>query len=125
MIFQGSYIHNHPRRRQSAAASIHNNTSTPSRRSAPNLSAMLADLDASTNNNGNGSNAASDDMTAELDLSDPPSYLDKSGNNGGLALNGSDVMTTIPLEDSRENTPMFLPRSSSRVVRIISKQSNV
>lgn len=90
-------------------------TSTPSRRSAPNLSSMLAGLDTS---NGAGSANGGDDLTAELDLSDP-CFGNGSGGGGG-----SD-MSTIPLEDSLESSAMFTPRSNSRVVRIISKQSNV
>ncbi|HIE85165.1 MAG TPA: hypothetical protein EYQ00_15580 [Dehalococcoidia bacterium] len=46
------------------------------------------------------------DLTAEVDLSD-------------------ELGVTPILQDSNEDTPMFTPRSNSRIVRIISKQSNV
>ena len=44
-------------------------------------------------------------MTAEIDL--------------------SDELGVTPIHDSFEDTPMFTPRTNSRIVRIISKQSNV
>lgn len=47
------------------------------------------------------------DLTAELNLSDE---------NLGVA---------PMIQDNLEETPMFAPRTSSRIVRIISKQSNV
>ena len=47
-------------------------------------------------------------LTAEIDLSDPDPDLG-----------------AVPIDDSTEDTPMFTPRSSSRVIRVISKQSNV
>ena len=47
------------------------------------------------------------DLTAEIDLSDPD-------------------LGVAPIHDSQEDTPMFCtPRTSSRIVSIISKQSNV
>jgi len=46
------------------------------------------------------------DMTAEIDLSD-------------------EFTGVTPIQDSFEDTPMFTPRTNSRIVRIISKQSNV
>jgi len=47
------------------------------------------------------------DLTAEIDLSD-------------------DTLGVAPIHDSHEDTPMFCtPRTNSRIVRIISKQSNV
>ena len=45
------------------------------------------------------------DLTAEIDLSDD--------------------LGVSPIHDSHEDTPMFTPRTNSRIVRIISKQSNV
>jgi len=79
-------------------------TSTPSnRQSAPNLSSML-----STPIVGAGEPASSktnNDLTAEIDLSDD--------------------LGVTPIHDSHEDTPMFTPRTNSRIVRIISKQSNV
>lgn len=63
--------------------------------------------------NNSGDNNVTNDMTAEIDLSDP---INVSGVNG----------LEEASDDSRETTPMFMtPRSNSRVVRIISKQSNV
>ena len=47
------------------------------------------------------------DLTAEVDLSDPD-------------------LGVTPIHDSHEDTPMFCtPRTNSRIVKIISKQSNV
>lgn len=37
----------------------------------------------------------------------------------------SDELGVAPIHDSHEDTPMFTPRTNSRIVRIISKQSNV
>jgi len=80
-------------------------TSTPNnRQSAPNLSTIMTtsaaiDLDTDLNNH------HCNEMTAEIDLSDD--------------------LGVTPLQDSHEDTPMFTPRTNSRIVRIISKQSNV
>lgn len=55
-----------------------------------------------------------DELTAEIDLSDPK-YASRP-----------DDLGVAPLSDQNEGTPMMCtPRSNSRVVRIISKQSNV
>jgi hypothetical protein len=51
------------------------------------------------------SRVVNNDLTAEVDL--------------------SDELGVTPLHDSHEDTPMFTPRTNSRIVRIISKQSNV
>ena len=91
-------------------------TSTPNRQSAPNLTATTIDTDLDFETSGilavaaagnNISDAVANDLTAEVDLSD-------------------ENLGVVPLQDSHEDTPMFFtPRSQSRVVRIISKQSNV
>lgn len=90
-------------------------TSTPNRQSAPNLSSIISatgSVFAEPPNNksiitGNGSPVQANDLTAEIDLSD-------------------DLTAGItPIQDSFEDTPMFTPRTNSRIVRIISKQSNV
>lgn len=74
-------------------------TSTPNRQSAPNLSSMTAeDFEVSK--------VVGNDLTAELDLSD-------------------ETLGVAPLQENLEDTPMFAPRTNSRIVRIISKQSNV
>ncbi|XP_059080121.1 uncharacterized protein LOC131878217 [Tigriopus californicus] len=94
------------------------NTSTPNRRSAPNLGAVFQNLDTSRLNQINGAKSpltsngfgAPIDLTAEIDLSDPEQFND---------------LGVTPLDSSTEHTPMFMPRTNSRVVRIISKQSNV
>ena len=55
-------------------------------------------------------NLGCNDLTAEIDLSD------ENMENLGVT----------PIQDSHEDTPMFCtPRTNSRIVRIISKQSNV
>lgn len=76
-------------------------TSTPTnRQSAPNLSSMLNSPLSDAHYEGK-----ADDLTAEVDL--------------------SDELGVAPMHDSHEDTPMFTPRTNSRIVRIISKQSNV
>jgi hypothetical protein len=56
--------------------------------------------------------AVTDELTAELDLSDPAINMNISG--------------VAPLKTKEEEETMFItPRANSRVVRIISKQSNV
>ena len=69
------------------------------------LTSAAVDLDQITGSGGG--QAVANDLTAEIDLSDP-----------------SDLGVT-PIHDSHEDTPMFTPRTNSRIVRIISKQSNV
>ena len=62
-----------------------------------------------------------DDLTAEIDLSDPAQV-------SGLIQDDDDLGITplSSLTGSTEVQPMIItPRSNSRVVRIISKQSNV
>ena len=91
-----------------------------SRRSAPNLTSMIAiDLDQTELENG-----LADELTAEIDLSDP-AHVSGLGNDD----DGDDLGVTpiSSLTGSVEGTPMICctPRSNSRVVRIISKQSNV
>jgi len=86
-------------------------TSTPNRRSAPNLPSMVTiDLEQSQFED-----YFAGDLTAEIDLSDP------------MHVSRLDELGVAPLPtDQNEATPMMCtPRSSSRVVRIISKQSNV
>ena len=84
------------------------------RRSAPNLTAMVAiDLDQSPENH------LADELTAEIDLSDPAHISGMDDEDLG-------VTPISSLTGSVEGTPMICtPRSNSRVVRIISKQSNV
>lgn len=79
-------------------------TSTPNRQSAPNLMTVLPlpnnqDLELTS------SPSKGNELTAEIDLSDD--------------------LGVSPIHDSHEDTPMFTPRTNSRIVRIISKQSNV
>lgn len=79
-------------------------TSTPNRQSAPNLMTVLPlpnnqDLELTS------SPSKGNELTAEIDLSDD--------------------LGVSPIHDSYEDTPMFTPRTNSRIVRIISKQSNV
>jgi hypothetical protein len=85
------------------------------RRSAPNLTAMVAiDLDQSAPEN-----YLADELTAEIDLSDPAQVSRLEDDDLG-------VTPISSLTGSVEGTPMICtPRSNSRVVRIISKQSNV
>jgi len=83
-------------------------TSTPNRQSAPNLSSSIS-VSGSVfcEQNKLTSPTVANDLTAEIDLSD-------------------DLTAGItPIQDSFEDTPMFTPRTNSRIVRIISKQSNV
>ena len=75
-------------------------TSTPNRQSAPNLSSMISASEFDPNKS-----SPVNDLTAEIDL--------------------SDELGVTPIQDSYEDTPMFTPRTNSRIVRIISKQSNV
>lgn len=60
----------------------------------------------------------------KVDLSDLSSFAqdDDCGGNGEFA----DELGFTPLQDSYEDTPMVCtPRANSRVVRIVSKHSNV
>lgn len=77
-------------------------------------SSHIVDLDAEIDLNG--------DLTAELDLSDP-----EASKNKNQVLNYMFGASEFePQANSHETTPMFVtPRANSRVVRIISKQSNV
>jgi hypothetical protein len=85
--------------------------------SAPNLTTMVAiDLEQSVLDQN-----LADDLTAEIDLSDPAQV-------SGLIQDDDDLGITplSSLTGSTEVQPMIItPRSNSRVVRIISKQSNV
>ena len=97
-------------------------TSTPSRQSAPNLTTTTVDLDLELDLDevaaAEGSNIFANNVSAILNNvnSDLTAEVDLSDENLGVT----------PLQDSHEDTPMFFtPRSQSRVVRIISKQSNV
>ena len=85
--------------------------------SAPNLTTMVAiDLEQSVLDQN-----LADDLTAEIDLSDPAHV-------SGLVLDDEDLGVTplSSLTGSTEGQPMIItPRANSRVVRIISKQSNV
>ena len=72
------------------------------------------------------------ELSAELDLSDQqqPQLPTTAGRQQQLAATAGsssleDYGLATPLEDSHEDTPMFTPRANTRVVRIISKQSNV
>ena len=85
--------------------------------SAPNLTTMVAiDLEQSVLDQN-----LADDLTAEIDLSDPAHV-------SGLVQDDEDLGVTplSSLTGSTEGQPMIItPRANSRVVRIISKQSNV
>ena len=96
-------------------------TSTPnSRQSAPNILSSMADTNRLKSpiktpsaaidldfNIDTSQIVGCNDLTAEIDLSD-------------------DTLGVAPIHDSHEDTPMFCtPRTNSRIVRIISKQSNV
>ena len=85
--------------------------------SAPNLTTMVAiDLEKSVLDQN-----LADDLTAEIDLSDPAHV-------SGLVQDDDDLGVTplSSLTGSTEGQPMIItPRANSRVVRIISKQSNV
>ena len=85
--------------------------------SAPNLTTMVAiDLEQSVLDQN-----LADDLTAEIDLSDPAHV-------SGLVQDDDDLGVTplSSLTGSTEGQPMIItPRANSRVVRIISKQSNV
>ena len=57
----------------------------------------------------------------KIDLSDLSSFSDKGGN-----AEFADELGFTPLQDSYEDTPMVCtPRANSRIVRIVSKHSNV
>lgn len=105
-------------------------TSTPSRRSAPDLDASVGPMTPNARRlnyqqqqqpqqayprRATAPNDLSNELTAELDLSDPTEFS---------ALESSSAFGAD--ESSRETTPMFVtPTSTTRVVRYISKQSNV
>jgi hypothetical protein len=72
-------------------------------------------------------NGVADELTAEIDLSDPAHVSGLGNDDDG---DGDDDLGVTPISSltgSVEGTPMICctPRSNSRVVRIISKQSNV
>ena len=62
------------------------------------------------------------DNDAKIELSDLSSLSDKGANAGDFA----EELGFTPLQDSYEDTPMVCtPRANSRIVRIVSKHSNV
>ena len=64
-------------------------------------------------------NYLTDDLTAEVDLSDPAHV-------SGIAYDEDLGVAPITVSNVNEVDPMICtPRSNSRVVRIVSKQSNV
>ena len=113
------------------APNTHVITSTPSRKSAHDLSSSDLNNDTAVTNvattpgsrfNFNDTKSPSrfalHELSAEIDLSDPQTRKQSSSFDDYS-------LGTAPLEDSHEHTPMFMPRANTRVVRIISKQSNV
>ncbi len=108
-------------------------TSTPSRRSAPNLSAMLNGAGSEQDLDGSFVGAGNDELTAELDLSGEGADAstvangDQGGNEGGGGGDDGGGRESGSSSVSGDTSTGFLPSkySTTRVVRIVSKQSNV
>ena len=92
---RNSQQHGHPRVGSVRSASYIN--ATPNQ---PKFRSMISTSDFDPNKS-----SAVNDLTAEIDL--------------------SDELGVTAIQDSYEDTPMFTPRTNSRIVIVISKQSNV